>query len=80
MREGNRCVLYPRVESMSSLRRRSNRRFFSLRQLRRYLHLFCLLLAPIYKELGQFLRRCASEMSCLRRINTYFTAWIPHWM
>ena len=25
---------------------------FSLRQLHRYLHLFCLLLAPIYKELG----------------------------
>ena len=59
---------------MTSLYRRSNRLFFSLRQLRRYLYLFCILLAPIYKELGQFLRCCASEMSWLRRINPYFTA------
>jgi hypothetical protein len=69
-----------RTESMLSLRRRPNRLFFSLCQPRRYLHLFCLLLASIYKELGQFMRCCASEMSWLWRINPYFTAWIPHWI
>ena len=71
--------MYSRVESMLFLRRRSHYRFCSLRQLRRYIHLFCSLLTPIYKELGQFLRRCASKMSCLRRINPYFTTLIPHW-
>ena len=68
-----------RVESMLSLCRRSNCLFFSLCQLCRYIHFFCLLLAPIYKELGQFLLRCAGEMSCLGRMNPYFTAWISHW-
>ena len=67
-----------REESMLFLHPRPNRVLFFLLELRRYLHLFFLLLASIYKELGQFLRCCAGEMGWLSRINSYFTAWIPH--
>ena len=44
----------------------------------KYIH-FCLLgcaSAPIWPW---FCAGCASEIGSLRRINRYFTAWIPHW-